>query len=111
MLPLGDGSYFASHGRVTWYAGHSMDAPACGGARPSENDYVAAVPKMLASKCGHHLLILHNGKTVKAKIVDWCQDCEDHHLDVSPSTFKALAPLDVGDIKDVHYRVLAKSGH
>lgn len=111
MLPLGDGSYFAKHGRVTWYDGHMMDNPACGGKRPSEHEFVVAVPKMLQSKCGYTIEIHHNHKTVKAKVVDYCADCENHHLDVSPQVFKALAPLDEGDLKDIHYRVLAKGMH
>lgn len=40
-------------GKVTWYAGNQLDNPACGGARPNDNDMVVAVAKGAGyGKCG-----------------------------------------------------------
>ncbi|KAI0250951.1 expansin family protein [Lactifluus subvellereus] len=85
--------------RGTWYYPGLGN---CGGTN-SASDFVVAMPKSLYDQnggrnCGHMVQISYQGKTVEAKMVDSCPSCGPNDLDMSPPTFKSLAPLSVGVI-------------
>ncbi|KAI9463788.1 expansin family protein [Russula earlei] len=86
-------------GRGTWYYPGLGN---CGGTN-NQNQFVVAIAKSFydqtnGSNCYKNVQITHNGQTVSAQIVDSCQSCGPNDLDMSPATFKALAPLSVGVI-------------
>jgi len=85
------------HGRGTWYQ------PGLGncGWTNTEHDLIVAMPKVLYDRnkgknCGHMVHITYKGKSTTAKMVDSCPGCGTDGLDMSPATFKKLAPLSVG---------------
>lgn len=73
---------------------------ACGETN-NNNDAVAAVsPAVYASGggCNKMATIHYNGKTTTARVVDLCPSCATGNIDVSPTVFQALSPLDAGRI-------------
>ncbi|KAI0768764.1 RlpA-like double-psi beta-barrel-protein domain-containing protein-containing protein [Trametes elegans] len=74
---------------------------ACG-ARSSSSDLVVALnPDAFngGHNCWRRVGINYNGKYVEATTVDLCPGCGDLALDLSPATFKHLAPLAKGRIQ------------
>lgn len=91
-----------NNGRITFYSGNMLQAPACGGDAPSDSDYVAAVPKNSQFKCGDRVNLWHDGKTVTVTVRDTCASCSDPNwFDLTKSAFSALAPLDAGVVNDI----------
>jgi len=87
-------------GRGTWYY------PGMGncGWENSAGDPVVAISVGLydsneASNCGQWMFIEYNGASTYARTVDSCQSCGPNDIDMSPDTFKALAPLSIGVIQ------------
>ena len=70
---------------MTWYSGESLKNPACGGGTPGNNELVAAVLQHGGyAKCGDHITLKHNGKSVTVKIVDYCASgCSGTWFDVT----------------------------
>ena len=90
--------------RLTYYSGHQLDDPACGGPRPDDGDMIAAVVKGAGyAKCGDHITIEHNGRQVTVKVVDYCAGCAHNSFDLSKGAFKKLAPLDEGVIEGANF--------
>ncbi|CDR99340.1 uncharacterized protein SPSC_04065 [Sporisorium scitamineum] len=97
-------------GKVTWYAGDQLSAPACGGPTPTDDSKILAVKKNGGyGKCGDKVHLHYNGKMVSATIVDYCASCEWGHFDTTKSVFKALAPLSQGVIEPIHFKLITKS--
>lgn len=90
-----------TNGMLTWYAGESLAAPACGGAAPNDWDLVVAVQEG-AYPCNTPVHIHYNGKMVPATVRDYCAGCDAGHLDATKGVFAALAPLDQGELYGVH---------
>lgn len=100
------GSTLLTDAKFTWYGGDQLSAPACGGKTPNRNDRVVAVPTSSPAKCGDEVHLHHNGKMVKAKVVDHCAGCAPHQFDLTQGTFEALAELVVGEITGAHVRII-----
>lgn len=90
-------------GKLTWYAGHEMDAPACGGAKPTDHSYIVAVNEKLKGHCGKTVRLTHGGKTLNAKVVDWCGNCPIRHLDASKAVFGYFADLSQGEVHGMDF--------
>ncbi|CAO1627340.1 unnamed protein product [Parajaminaea phylloscopi] len=92
-------------GMATWYTGNQMNAPACGGHKPSDSDYIAAVSANAPYKCHERVTLQKGGKTVTVKIVDFCESCSASptHFDLSKAAFKKLASLDAGEVHGLNY--------
>ncbi|KAB5589913.1 putative effector protein [Ceratobasidium theobromae] len=43
--------------------------------------------------CGKTIRVTAKGKTVQAKVVDFCATCGNYDLDLSPAAYRKLAPL------------------
>ncbi|KAI0674960.1 RlpA-like double-psi beta-barrel-protein domain-containing protein-containing protein [Trametes maxima] len=73
---------------------------ACGA--PSQNtDLVVALSADQyagGSNCWRHIGVHYQGKFVDATVVDLCPGCASGSIDLSPSAFERLAPLDAGRI-------------
>ncbi|KIM41889.1 hypothetical protein M413DRAFT_410304 [Hebeloma cylindrosporum] len=71
---------------------------ACGGFNVNSDHVVALPPLEYAggTHCGRMVRIYYQGKSIDARAVDLCPSCGLTGLDLSISTFQALAPLDVG---------------
>lgn len=90
--------------RLTYYAGHQLDDPACGGPRPDDGDMIAAVVKGAGyAKCGDRITLEHNGRQVTVKVVDYCAGCAHNSFDLSKGAFKKLAPLEQGVIEGASF--------
>ncbi|KAF8900141.1 RlpA-like double-psi beta-barrel-protein domain-containing protein-containing protein, partial [Gymnopilus junonius] len=50
------------------------------------------------TRCGKWVHLNYQGKTARAKVVDLCPSCGLTGIDLSPAAFRALAPLDVGQL-------------
>lgn len=85
--------------RITFYSGKQLNNPACGGPRPSRNSMIAAVKEGGAFSCGDHIRISHKNKSIKVKVVDYCESCSDKAVDLTPGAFAKLASLDEGIIR------------
>lgn len=73
---------------------------ACGETN-NNNDAVAAVSSAVYASgggCNKVATIHYNGKTTTARVVDLCPSCATGNIDVSPTVFQALSPLDAGRI-------------
>lgn len=84
--------------RITYYSGQQLQNPACGGPTPSRNSMIAAVKKGGAFSCGDHIRISHKNKSIKVKVVDYCESCSNKAVDLTPGAFAKLANLDEGII-------------
>ena len=84
--------------RITYYSGSQLKNPACGGPTPSRNSMIAAVKKGGAFSCGDHIRISHKNKSIKVKVVDYCESCSNKAVDLTPGAFAKLANLDEGII-------------
>ncbi|KAK0542876.1 hypothetical protein OC844_007700 [Tilletia horrida] len=99
---------------VTFYWGHQLDNPACGGPTPSEYDMVAAVKLSHGlAKCGDELHVHWKGRYVSVKVVDDCGSCNENelHVDLPRGVFRKLENLDVGVLTNAHVRVIHKNKH
>jgi expansin (peptidoglycan-binding protein) len=85
--------------RITFYSGSQLNNPACGGPTPSRNSMIAAVKQGGAFSCGDHIRISHKNKSIKVKVVDYCESCSDKAVDLTPGAFAKLASLDEGIIR------------
>jgi hypothetical protein len=95
------------HGKLTWYAGGMLDAPACGGPTPGDDDLVLAVKSDGSyGKCGDEVELHYQGKSVRAKVRDYCEDCEFGHFDGTKGVFKKLADLEKGILTGITYKLL-----
>ncbi|PWN91074.1 hypothetical protein FA10DRAFT_264972 [Acaromyces ingoldii] len=94
--------------QLTWYAGQSMANPACPGQKAvSSSDYVVALPmSRKKGMCGKWINIRKGGKSVNAKVVDYCESCGSNHFDLSKAAFKKLAPLSQGVVNGASWSVL-----
>ncbi|KAI1839775.1 hypothetical protein JX265_010855 [Neoarthrinium moseri] len=90
-------------GRMTYY---QPGLGACGKTN-SANDAIVAIghDRWTSSNpnkdplCSKSINISHNGKTVKAKVVDKCMGCGANDIDVSPAIFKQFGSLGTGVIQ------------
>lgn len=93
-------------GQVTYY---NTGLGACGWTN-KDSDYIVALPVGVWNRiggsvsngnivCGKKLKV-SNGKTaIEVEITDQCPSCDDKHLDLSPSAFKALGDESAGVLK------------
>lgn len=88
---------------ITWYGGHMLDDPYCGGTRPTDSDLVAATPWDSPYGCGDKIHFDYWGKQVTVTVVDKCDTCSGTWFDVSKGAFSHLADLDVGELHHVDF--------
>lgn len=84
--------------RITWYSGGSLNNPACGGSTPSNNAMIAAVKQGGRFNCGDNLRINYQGKSVKVRVIDYCEGCSSTAIDLTKGAFKKLASLSTGEL-------------
>ncbi|WFD36187.1 hypothetical protein MCUN1_003064 [Malassezia cuniculi] len=91
-----------TNGRITFYTGDMLNAPACGGPAPTDEDMICAVPENSGHECGDRINLWHNGKTVTVTVRDKCATCtEPNWFDLSKGAFSKLADLDLGIVDDI----------
>jgi len=99
LIPLTAGAAQAAtltgSGRGTWY---QPGLGSCGVSSTSSDAVVALSTNFGRQYCGKSVQVTYGGKTVTAKVVDSCPSCGPGDLDMSPATFKALAPLSIGAV-------------
>ncbi|KAG9084367.1 hypothetical protein FS749_005280 [Ceratobasidium sp. UAMH 11750] len=54
-----------------------------------------------STMCGRTATVTWQGKSVKVKIVDECEGCDDNSLDLSPTAFEHLADKDAGRLQGI----------
>lgn len=99
-------------GHVTWFT-QNGNAGACGD-KHSDNDFVAALDYRTygntgakSKYCGQKIRVSWQGKSVDVIVADACPSCENSaSVDLSVAAFKALAPLDVGELNDISWQLL-----
>ena len=91
-------------GRATFYYGHDLLDPACGGDAPTDDDLVAAVRADSPFKCGDKVGLWYKGKSIEVTIRDHCEGCTyGGWFDLTKCAFSKLADLDVGILEDVKF--------
>ncbi|WFD33372.1 hypothetical protein MCUN1_000185 [Malassezia cuniculi] len=94
-------------GKMTWYGGGMLDAPACGGKPPGKYDNVVAVAQNSGyGSCNQKVRLHYKGRTEEATIRDYCADCGFGHFDATQGLFQKFADLDVGVLSNVEYELL-----
>ncbi|KAI1433161.1 riboflavine-aldehyde-forming enzyme [Xylaria sp. CBS 124048] len=86
----------AASGDMTYF---NPGLGSCGQTNGPNDAIVAMSPADVVGKCGKSIKINYQGKTATAKVVDTCPSCATGSIDVSPSVFSSLAPLDLGRVK------------
>lgn len=95
------------NGKLTWYSGGMLDAPACGGSTPSDHDMIVAVAENGGyGSCNQEVELSYKGKTVKAKIVDYCEGCGYGHFDATKGLFSHFADLEEGVLTGLGFKLL-----
>ncbi|KAK1224670.1 hypothetical protein PQX77_012415 [Marasmius sp. AFHP31] len=56
--------------------------------------------------CGKQAKVTYGSKSVTVTVVDRCPGCGSTGIDLSPTAFSKLAPLSVGRLKGVKWRIL-----
>jgi hypothetical protein len=86
---------------MTWYGGHQLDNPACGG-KVTKDSMAVAVKEGGVFSCGDELHLHFGGKMVKAWVKDYCGSCSDMHIDATQGLFKKFASLSEGELHGLH---------
>ncbi|KAL4402517.1 hypothetical protein ACI68E_000282 [Malassezia pachydermatis] len=95
------------NGKMTWYGGGMLSAPACGGSAPSDSDHVVAVPADgNTGRCNQRVRFHYQGKTAEAVVRDYCDGCEYGHFDATRGLFQNFADLDAGVLTGVDYEFI-----
>lgn len=95
------------HGKMTWYGGGMLDAPACGGGRPSDDDMIVAVAQGGGyGSCNQKVRLHYQGKSVEATVRDYCEGCGFGHFDATKGLFSKFADLDEGVLTGVDFELL-----
>ncbi|KAK0547547.1 hypothetical protein OC846_004802 [Tilletia horrida] len=110
----GSGSHSGSKAKITWYAGHQLLNPACGGPTPTDDSLIAAVNRHSPfASCGDVIKLRSpkNGRSVTVKVVDWCDTCSpnDPWFDLTKGAFEKIADLEIGVVKGLEFERV-KSG-
>ncbi|PWN22827.1 hypothetical protein BCV69DRAFT_98947 [Microstroma glucosiphilum] len=99
-------SDITENGEITYF---SVGLGACG-YTDSDSDYIAALPVGLWNSiggadvwegnivCNKKIKISKGDTVITVTVRDQCPTCANNHLDLSPSAFKALAPLVEGEV-------------
>ncbi|KAI3620266.1 hypothetical protein CBS9595_002233 [Malassezia furfur] len=96
-----------NNGKLTWYAGYMLDNPACGGPTPSDSDLIVAVAQNGGyGSCNQEVELSYRGKSVKAKIRDYCDGCGYGHFDATKGLFSHFADLDEGVLTGLNFKLL-----
>lgn len=83
--------------RITWYASHDLQNPACGKGdwNPTNSNHIGAVMKGWEGgpQCGEFIRLCNEKieRCVRVRIVDECAGCQADHVDLTKSAFKRLA--------------------
>ena len=92
---------------MTWYAGGMLNAPACGGDSPSDDDFVVAVAENGGyGSCNQKVRFHYQGHSVEATIRDFCDGCGFGHFDATKGLFSKFAGLEKGVLTGVDYQLL-----
>jgi len=86
------------NGDATYYA---TGLGSCGKTN-QDTDFIVALSTAEANHgahCGKKIRVHYGKKTIDCTVADTCPGCSRYSIDLSPSAFKALAPLDAGRIK------------
>ncbi|WFD43339.1 hypothetical protein MPSI1_002000 [Malassezia psittaci] len=96
-----------SSGKLTWYGGSMLDNPACGGSTPTDSDMIVAVAQDAGyGSCNQKVKLSYNGKSVTARIADYCEGCGYGHFDGSKGLFKKFADLDEGVLTGLSFELM-----
>ena len=74
---------------------HSLFDSKMGGSNPNNNPL-----------CGKKVKASFDDKSIEVKVVDRCPGCDENDLDLSPTAFQKLAPLDKGRLKNMKWHFL-----
>ncbi|PBK90507.1 hypothetical protein ARMGADRAFT_1111869 [Armillaria gallica] len=87
-------------GEATWYTPNG-GVGACGAPMQNSDHIVALSSNQYAggAHCWKYIGVHYKGKFVDATIGDLCPGCGHNGIDLSPSAFEKLAPLDDGRIQ------------
>lgn len=56
--------------------------------------------------CGRSMVVTAAGKSVTVTVVDTCPSCAPGSVDLSPTAFLQLAPLEVGRLHGITWTLL-----
>ncbi|EPT02496.1 hypothetical protein FOMPIDRAFT_158308 [Fomitopsis schrenkii] len=56
--------------------------------------------------CQHNLTVSYNGTSVTAQIVDYCPNCSDTYVGLSPVGFEDFASTDQGIVNNVTWEIV-----
>jgi expansin (peptidoglycan-binding protein) len=86
-------------GTATFYSVKKSGKPSCGG-KADNDDLVAALSKKFMKKkyCGEKIKVKSGHKSITAKVVDTCNGCGKHDIDLSPTAFEKLGKKSKGEL-------------
>ena len=86
-------------GTATFYSVKKSGKPSCGG-KADNDDLVAALSEKIMKKkyCGEKVKVKSGHKSVTVKIIDTCEGCGKHDIDLSPTAFKKLGKESKGEL-------------
>lgn len=105
-------------GQATWFHIHQFGNEGACGQTHEDSEFVVALAHGTFDTapgadvtnpngnplCGKRLMATYQNKSVVLKVVDRCADCEQAaNIDLSPTAFKILAPLEVGRLSGVQW--------
>ncbi|CEP19553.1 hypothetical protein [Parasitella parasitica] len=96
VIEARDSSY---SGTATFYSVKKSGKPSCGG-NADNDDMVAALSEdfMKDKYCGEKIKVKSGGKSVTVKVVDTCEGCDKHDIDLSPAAFEKLGKKSKGEL-------------
>lgn len=86
-------------GTATFYSVKKSGKPSCGG-KADNDDLVAALSEKIMKKkyCGEKVKVKSGHKSVTVKVIDTCEGCGKHDIDLSPTAFKKLGKKSKGEL-------------
>ncbi|KAG0278580.1 hypothetical protein BGZ95_003665 [Linnemannia exigua] len=101
-------------GKSTWFNGHDLKGAACYGNLMgnshvnAKDDWMIGAVHMKHYKGGERSVcfecakITSGKRSIVVRIIDACASCAPHHIDLTASAFKKLAPLKQGVVKTTY---------
>ncbi|OAC99150.1 hypothetical protein MUCCIDRAFT_134047, partial [Mucor lusitanicus CBS 277.49] len=86
-------------GTATFYSVKKSGKPSCGNHADNDDMVAALSEKFMKNKyCGEKIKVKSGHKSITVKVIDTCEGCGKHDIDLSPAAFEKLGKKSKGEL-------------